>query len=135
MGKNKQVVDWQAMAEVLAAEAHEDHFSSRRGLWTLGNEGGKLIACYYNNNPYSEDAEPLDSPSTRRGREVAAFRAWLREQADVSELASASYPEDGYTITLILKATPESLPEIERQLLLSIQRQGLHVVSTVEARG
>lgn len=53
----------------------------------------------------------------------------------MSELAFASYPEDGYTIALVIKATPESMPEIEGQLRLSIERRGLHVVRTVEASG
>ncbi len=79
MGRSKkQVMDWQVKAEKLAAVAHEDHFESRRGLWTREDQNGKLIACYYNNNPYNRDAPPYDSPDTRRGRELAAFRAWLR---------------------------------------------------------
>ncbi len=125
MGKSKQVVDWQAMAKELAEVAHEDHFSLRRGLWpTFGNEGRKLIIGYFNNDPY-----------IHRDQELAAFRAWLGSQTDVSELASASYPNDGYTLALILKAPPESLTEIERQLRLSIERRGLHVVRPVEASG
>src|SRR4051794_5229050 len=42
---------WQGLADTLARDAHQNYFSSRRGVWFLEREG---VLCLYNNHPYKD---------------------------------------------------------------------------------
>lgn len=98
-------IDWNEEALWEAAEAHENHFSSRRGVWHL-EDVDKL--CVYNNNPYAQAPE-------KRDEETATFRAWLKSQG-IKELAYATYPEDGYTYAMIIDCGEERETEVVKEL-------------------
>jgi hypothetical protein len=87
-----------ALAQSLARDANEEHFESRRGVWTLEQAPG--VVCVYNNNPYAGDPE-------RRDREIADLHARM-VAGGYQELATASYPAEGveqagYTITMLVR--------------------------------
>ena len=99
--------NWNKVAENIAKEAYEEHFSSHRGIWFL-EEIGKL--GIYNSHPYPEPFKHI------RGWEIAEFQRWLRE-AGVKELGYATYPpadqdDPGYTYAMILDAGEERLNEV-----------------------
>jgi transcriptional regulator with XRE-family HTH domain len=88
---------WFFLALGLAEDAHDNHFSSRRGLWILGEEGA---ICLYNNNPYENYPD-------RRSEELREFRSRMQDQK-IKELAYATYPPEGeedagYTYALIIE--------------------------------
>jgi len=129
--------DWSESALEMAESAHEDAFESHRGLWRIDDQKtGRVVAlCYYNNHPYADDGPaPYDlatRPRGQRAREIAAFRAWMAEHG-IRELAFASYPDDGYTIALIIEAPADRVDEIERQLELTIDVvRILHAVKSI----
>jgi hypothetical protein len=104
------ISELQRLAFDSAKDAHENYFSSRRGIWLFEDNG---IVCVYNNNPYADDAK-------RRDRETAAFRARMKA-ARIREVAYATYPpagkEDaGYTYALLLKADDSKLSFIAEAL-------------------
>jgi transcriptional regulator with XRE-family HTH domain len=98
--------DWQRTAYMCAADASENFFPSRRGVWYLEDLGA---LCFYNNNPY-------DLYPRRREEEVAEFRKRLKS-AGIRELAYATYPppgeEDaGYTFAMIVDAGQDRAEEL-----------------------
>lgn len=105
----KPAQKWYHLARAAAADAGENYFPSRRGIWHF-EDVDKL--CIYNNNPYANDPE-------RRDKETATFRDWLKSNG-IKELAYATYPltgEDaGYTYAMILDAGVEREPEVAHEL-------------------
>ena len=101
-------INWKSAAKAYAKDAHQNMFSSRHGyFWIEGKQGELLALCYFNNNP-------LEDGSREQG--LARFRAWMEQQADVSELAVGVFPADGYTIAMLLKAAEDKLDAIVEQL-------------------
>jgi hypothetical protein len=97
-----------SLADGLAKDAFENHFSSRRGIWQL--EDYKGVLCLYNNNPY-------DKYPDLRDEELAEFRARMKERG-LKELAFAAYPPDGeedagYTYARLI-STGEDAEETSR---------------------
>src|SRR5262249_8078751 len=80
----KTRASWQSLAGILARDAHENYFSSRRGVWYLEDE---RVLCLYNNNPYEQ------FPALR-DQELAEFRRRMRTEG-FEELAYATYPLEG----------------------------------------
>jgi transcriptional regulator with XRE-family HTH domain len=96
----------QRLAGNLAEDAHENHFSSRRGLWYLDDVEA---VCLYNNNPYAFD-------DTLRDRETKVLRKKLAA-AGYKQLAYQTYPlpgeeGEGYTYALILQAGEDDMAAI-----------------------
>ena len=90
--------EWGWLAANAAKEAHEENFSSRRGLYVV--EGTGIV--YYDNNP-------LKLPREKDAREklIAEFRAFLK-RSDLKEKASAYWPVSGdskdYTFAMVIQA-------------------------------
>jgi len=84
---------WQVFAQLCAADAYENHFSSRRGIWYFEDCDAIVI---YNNHPYGDPA--------LREKELTLLRQWLKKER-IKELAFATYPEDGYSYTLVIDAS------------------------------
>ena len=82
--EHEDLEGWALVAYQMAQEAHDDYFSSRRGVWLLEDLG---VVCIYSNCPYAGHADLRDE-------ETAMIRALLRE-AGISELAYATYPPKG----------------------------------------
>jgi plasmid maintenance system antidote protein VapI len=105
----KTAQHWGFVAQAFAKDAHENHFSSRRGIWHLEDLN---VLCVYNNNPYAKHPE-------LRGEETAAFRDWLRANG-IKELAYATYPvtgeNAGYTYAMIIDAGDERRVEVAGEL-------------------
>lgn len=108
-----------AFAARYAADAHENNFSSRRGL-----EVFRGVLCYYNNNPFTvgqEGGAPYDaSRDWMRKMELALIRTWLAAQK-FEVLAEASYPPAGaegagYTTAMIVNAPASAYPEMYIEL-------------------
>jgi hypothetical protein len=93
--------DWNRLAKMCASDAHEHHFPSRRGIWHVEDLDVLVI---YNNNPYSEGPHLRDE-------EVAKIRLWL-QAAGIEELAYATYPEDGYTFAMVIRAGEDQLGRV-----------------------
>jgi hypothetical protein len=93
-------VNWGKVAREAAREAHEENFSSRRGLY-YDDDHNALI--YYNNNPYEHH------PSLRDD-EMTMLRAFLKER-NLEELATAHYPavgdDAGYTVAMVIAGADE----------------------------
>ena len=89
--------EWQGFARACAEDAHENHFSSRRGTWYFEDLD---VVVLYDNNP-TKDPEMRQAAIMRLRRELAA--------AEVEQLASAVYPTSGllygYTWLTILDAS------------------------------
>ena len=113
------VYDWSAAATRCARQAHEKHFSSRRGLWNLGSIGGRRVFCYYNNNPYARQEV--------REEEHAELRRWLRE-AGHEELGSGCHPalddeeSPGYTTAILINGGPRVMQQVEKTLREILER-------------
>lgn len=92
--------DWNEVASRYAKLAHEEHFSSRRGVWTLAGFGRQRVLCYYNNNPYAQHPDA-------REWELAELRRWLEENGHV-ELGFGCHPplqapeSPGYTTAILI---------------------------------
>ncbi len=103
----EKVVDakehWQEIADSEAENAHENHFEKRFGIEYLDEEDGLRgdLVCYFNNNPVGEDPPPYDGESTLRSYGLTALRQWMKNY-DIRELACGSYPENGYTVAMIM---------------------------------
>ena len=111
--------NWALVARTFAADAHDNYWSSRRGIWYL-EDVNKL--CIYNNNPYA------NYPNLR-AEETAAFRDWLKVN-DIKELAYATYPATGecagFTYAMIINAGAEREAEITdelRRILVEIYKR------------
>jgi hypothetical protein len=111
MGRKKEQIAWQRVALNIAKDEHENNFASRRGLGSIQSVG----FYYYDNNP-----------DEHRPGVLAAFRAWLRQEPDVSELSIASYPvggpDDGYTTAMIIAGPPDAEEKIRQALARCIER-------------
>jgi hypothetical protein len=86
------------MARVLAHDAHEYHFRTRRGIWYLEDAG---CLCVFNNNPYANYPKLRD-------RETRDFGEAMKK-AGIKVLAYATYPlkcqnNAGYTYAMLLDA-------------------------------
>lgn len=88
--------DPQELAQACARDAHEENFSSRRGAYYL--EDADVVVLYDNN--------PTDS----RARALDHFQQELSWRG-LSILGQATWPEDGYTLALLLNATR---PDVDR---------------------
>jgi hypothetical protein len=92
--------DWTQVARGAAREAHEQNFSSRRGVYALSDAPDTVVV--YDNNPIPE----------RDGEHAALLTA---TQARV--LAQASWPEGGpsagYTAAWVLRG-PDALARVRR---------------------
>ena len=98
---NGQKREWHLLATAVAKDAHENHFSTRRG--TCGFDGQPPgIVGLYNNNPYAGDPE-------RRSREEALLRKLFAARG-LRELGYAAFPADGedagYTTAMIVGPLP-----------------------------
>ncbi|MBS2031593.1 MAG: helix-turn-helix transcriptional regulator [Deltaproteobacteria bacterium] len=91
---------------LVAQDAFENLFDSRRGIYTLDPD--EQLVAIYNNNPYEGDP-------TLRDREFAALRDWLKRKG-IKELAFQSWPVDGpsagYSQALLIRAS-----ESQKQLV------------------
>ena len=76
--RTKSDFDWQWAAEVVAEDAHENHFSTHWG-WERFDEG----FLYFNNHPNQSRDELL-----------ASIRAWLKEQPELAEEAFAGHGDE-----------------------------------------
>jgi hypothetical protein len=105
--------EWGWIAAMAAKEAHEENFSSRRGLYVV--EGVGII--YYDNNPF-------DLPREEDPREhlISEFRDFLKK-SNVKEKASAYWPPYGdskdYTFAMAIEAE-EHMFELIRVAFQSI---------------
>lgn len=100
--------EYQSLAQGLAEDAHENHFPSRRGMWTIDDRPG--VICLYDNNPIGG---PEDDPRDNCLSQVVVALADL----GIPVLAEGYYPgpEDdrpGYTRTLLLEASDDRMDEI-----------------------
>ena len=104
----KRQPNWKDHARLLAMDAHENHFESRRGVWFVEDLG---VLCIYNNNPYCAES-PLN-----RDEETKRFLKSMKA-AGIKKLAYETYPlpgneEDGgkpgYTYAMILDAGLEKM--------------------------
>jgi hypothetical protein len=87
-------VEWRRVAQSLAWDAGENHWSKWRGMWFLEDVDA---ICSFNNYPYAE-------LPAKRTAQVAAFRKRIKA-AGIKELAHASYPpagEEGAGNTFVL---------------------------------
>lgn len=107
-----------ARAFRLAMDAHENHFSSRRGVFETDESG---LLDLYDNNPYH-----------LRDEQIRVLVSWLAS-AGHKLVGTGSYPEDGeskgYTICLTIRPTGAS-PDAERQI---VRRWQEIIVSTSDA--
>ncbi len=101
---NKSKADF--WANHFAKQAHNDHFSSRRGVWEIEDLDCLL---YYNNNPYKD--------VTIRQREVKRIKAALSEAGikvigfgQSGEKLSGS--EEKYTIAMLIDCSVDRMPEV-----------------------
>jgi transcriptional regulator with XRE-family HTH domain len=106
MAVKQKKVDWQRAAYGFALDAHENFFSSRRGVWYVEDVNA---LCFYNNNPYAKHP-------TLRDEEVAEFRRRLKS-AGIKELAYATYPPPGdesagYTFAMIVDVGEDRMAEL-----------------------
>lgn len=90
--------EWKTLARSLAADAFNNCFSTRRGVWFVEDMG---VLCLFNNNPYAKHP-------TLRDRETEAFRGQMKN-AGIKVLAYATYPapdarDAGYTYAMLLDA-------------------------------
>ncbi len=90
--------EWKRLANLMAQDAHENYFSSRRGIWHMA---GFDKLCVFNNNPYAKGKEFRDT-------ELAEFRKRLKAEG-IKELGFGEWPGDddedgqpGYTFAMIL---------------------------------
>ena len=104
-------IDWFALAAGAARDAHENHFSSRRGIWPL-DEVPVPAMVLYNNNPYAGDPQ-------RRHAELKMFRSWLAQEGIV-ELGFGEFPIDGeeagYSNALVIGAGEDRTDEVAAAL-------------------
>lgn len=96
-------MDYDRLAEHLAKDAGENHFSERRGVWWLEDVGA---VCVFNNNPYRDD--PF-----RRDEELLKLRE-RSEARGYRELGFGTHPprpgpQPDYSYALIIAAPRESL--------------------------
>jgi len=115
--------EWSWMAANAAKEAHEENFSSRRGLYVV--EGVGIV--YYDNNPFE-----LPREEDPREELIEEFRAFLI-RSNLKEKASAYWPVSGeskdYTFAMTI--------EVEEFMLESIRIAFQSLVTTFmkEMRG
>lgn len=91
-------------ARDIAREAHDENFSSRRGLGEWADHGKPIGFYVYDNNPWAHDPKLRD-------RQYGALVAML-DARDCRVVACSSYPvrgdSAGYTIAYIFEsASPE----------------------------
>ena len=79
-------IRWHVIALGCAKDAHENHFSSRRGVWHFEDLD---VLVLYNNNPYAK------LPNLR-DEETAEFRRRLAAEG-IQELGYATYPPPSET--------------------------------------
>lgn len=103
------------LAFLLAADAHENNFSARRGIEVVWG-----VLYYFNNNPWTAGQEygaHYDaSRDWMRRMEFALLRTWFAAQK-FEVLAEASYPPAGaqgagYTSVMIVNAPVSAYTEI-----------------------
>ena len=103
--------DWKRLARSAAADAGENFFSSRRGIWWISDAGA---LCLYDNNPFN-DFVP-GTGSAQRDRIFSKLRSYLNENGH-KELASAAYPDDGgdagYTFVMLVVGNEEDTGPIQ----------------------
>jgi len=91
----KQVL--KELAEACAKDAHQNFFSSRRGIWFFSDEG---VLCLYDNNPYANDSKLRES-------EFQRLLQALKRQG-ILELGFATFGDDpnfpDYTYAMIVDA-------------------------------
>ena len=101
------MINWNEVAMDAAKEAHEERFERRRGAWY--HEDLEVVVLF-NNNPYVLHPESRD-------KEVALFRAWLRE-VEFEELGFAKYPvQTGYSYAMVIRATKDDKELLEDVML------------------
>src|SRR4051812_49057897 len=84
---------WQRVAKICARISFTEDIASRWGT-IVDEEHGAL--AFVNNWPYAHYPDLRD-------RQLAKFREFLQAHG-IEELAYATYPENGYTYALIVKA-------------------------------
>ena len=106
---------WKFLAAHEAKHAHENLFSSRRGVYLFSDvetSSGQSL-CIYNNNPYQDFK---DGVSEQREEETTKLRIALKK-AGLKELAYETYPAKGdesagYTFAMFIDATDDDTPTI-----------------------
>lgn len=105
--------NWQNLARLVAFDAYEHHFSSRRGVRRLIHYGDRL--SIFNNLPHPDRNTP-----NLRDVETTEFREWLKA-IGIKELAYATYPlrgEDaGHTYAMILDVNADREDEVKQAML------------------
>lgn len=105
MPKDSSPNNWRIVARSVAEEAHDEHFSSRRGVLYLEDED--TIALYDNNPPVGG--------MLIRERQVEELTNRLK-QTGIGVLAAATYPiggpDDGYTLAIVLDAGDDRSDEV-----------------------
>ncbi len=90
----------QRWAECFAQDAHDKHFSSRRGVWHIEDLDCLLL---YNNNPYASD-------DSIRPREMKRIERRLKE-VGIKILARGA-SECNYTVSLLLDCSQDRMPQV-----------------------
>jgi hypothetical protein len=106
MRKPKTALDWHLFALACAADAGENHFEDRRGLWHFTDLD---VLVVFSNNPYAK------SP-TMRDEETAEFRRRLRAEG-LKVLAYMTYPgpgseSAGYTYAMVIRAGEDHIDQV-----------------------
>ena len=121
MTEPMKTIDWKKVALRLARDAHENKFSSRRGVGPFDEGQNTYI---YNNNPY----ELQDGMCPKREWETEQLRAWLKAEG-IAELGYATYPAEadsqlGYTYAMIV-GTPDWGRVLDKlsEILMASQRR------------
>jgi hypothetical protein len=114
--------EWGWLAANAAKEAHEENFSSRRGVYVV--QGAGIV--YYDNNPFN-----LPREKDLREELIAQFREFLR-RSNLKEKSSAYWPVSGeskdYTFAMVIQAEEFMLNAIRVafQSIVSSFMKGMH---------
>lgn len=95
------------LATIYAREAHEDLFSSRRGMWHFTDYEGLL---YYNNNPWAADPLLRKDETERIVVRLRALGIKVVAGGEYGERIEGT--EELYTITLLLDCKPTRWNEV-----------------------
>lgn len=97
---------YQDETERYARSAHDDHFSSHRGVWEIGSDDR---LCIYNNHPYRDPEQ--------RPRETAILLIKLKAMG-IEKLAYAEYGKPAgtgqYTYAMMIAASPSQMSAVTR---------------------
>jgi hypothetical protein len=104
-------------AAFVAHDAHENHFESRSGVYTLTLPSGMEVVAAFNNNPWRDSFS--NGVCRRRDSEHSSFLQAM-SLLGINELSRASYPAGdnesdelaGYTTVIVLAAASDRRDEV-----------------------